>query len=244
MVADTRLSGNLDRVIEIARPTVADPEGDSIVYNVKRGGEYVSRWKTYSHDVDGNTIRLRLELGSNADFEEAVGVFPAGTDVYYKEPDGTEIRYAISRFHAAGDAFDYSPEVSANGQAATFQYAEDYEFVPGINQAASGAAVVVAELDRAFEWPEGNIRVVELSVGYASTPARDLFAEETRQAWARLERQEFTADGRETEWTIADPEIAVGDIILYSGRRLTVTEIEDIERSYTKTVTAIFEKDA
>ena len=33
MVTDTSLSGNLDRVIEIVRPSVADPEGDNIVYS-------------------------------------------------------------------------------------------------------------------------------------------------------------------------------------------------------------------
>ena len=35
---DPRLSGKLDRVIGIARPTVADPEGDNIVYGVRRAG--------------------------------------------------------------------------------------------------------------------------------------------------------------------------------------------------------------
>ena len=55
MVAlDPRLSGKLDRVIGIARPKVADPEGDGVVYGVRRDAELVKKWQTYGHEVAGN----------------------------------------------------------------------------------------------------------------------------------------------------------------------------------------------
>ena len=243
MAAETRLSGNLDRVIEIARPSVADPEGDNIVYSVKRGPDLVERWRVFPHEAEGNTIRLRLDLGLNAEFTAAEGVFPAGTDVFFETEDGKEQRYTITRFLSGEDAFDYSPEISVDGQTATFLYSEDLAFVPGINQAAAGAAFVVAELDRPLVPPGPNVRTVEVSVGYGSTPAKDLFAEDTRKAWARLEEQRITPEGRETEWTIADPEIATGDLILYGGQRLAVREVEGIERSHVRQVTAVLEAD-
>ena len=96
MVAlDPRLSGKLDRVLEIARPRVADPENDGIVYSVKRGGEIVKNWQAYGHEMAGNTIRLRLDLGLNQEFAAAVGVFPVGTQIFYRQEDGTEDRYTI-----------------------------------------------------------------------------------------------------------------------------------------------------
>ena len=244
MVAETRLSGNLDRVIEIARSAVADPEGDNIVYSVKRGGELVKKWRVFPHEAEGNSVTFRVTLGLNSDFAAAEGVFPAGTDVFFEEENGEEQRYTIRRFNGSQDAFDYCPEVSEDGQTATFKYSEDLEFVPGINQAASGNAFVVAELDKPFVPPGPNVRTVEVSVGYRSTPGKDLFAEDTRTAWARLEDQKITEDGRETEWTVADPEIAPGDLILFGGRRLTVREVEGIERSFVKTVTAVLEQEA
>ena len=242
MVAlDLRLSGTLDRVIDIARPTVADPESDGIVYTVKRGGELVEKWKMYGHEAEGNTICLRLDLGLNAEFAEAVGVFPVGTDLFFRDAAGEEHRYTVRRFLPGDDAFDYCPEISADGETATFRYSDNLEFVPGINQKAAGATFVVAELDRAFDWPTGNVRVVELKAGYSSTPARDLFAEPTRRAWARLEEQQITPDGRETAWLVADAEITTGDVILFGGYRLTVSEVEGIERSHVREVKAVLE---
>ena len=241
MVAiDPRLSGKLDQVIEIARPRVADPEGDGVVYSVKRG-ELVERWRLFGHEIEGNNIRLRIDLGLNADFVAAKGIFPAGTDIYYATEAGEQERYTIRRFHPSDDAFDYSPEIAEDGQTATFSYSPDLEFVPGINQAAAGAAYLVAELDKPFVWPGPNIRVVEVSAGYRSTPAQDLFAEDSRKAWARLENNRVTPDGREVEWIIADREIDTGDIILYGGHRLTVREVEGIERSHVRQVTAVLE---
>lgn len=243
MVAlDPRFSGKLDRVIEIVRPTVADPESDGVVYSVKRAGELVKKWKLYPHEAEGNTVRLRLDLGSGSDFAAAEGILPAGTDLFFEDEVGTEHRYTIARFHSSTDPFDYSPEVSANGQIATFRYAEDLSFVPGINQAAAGAAFVVVGLNRAFVSPGQNIRTVEVEAGYSSTPAQDLFAEPTRKAWARLEEQRITPDGRETEWIVADADIAPGDLILFSGRRLTVRDAEGIERSHVRQVMAVLEE--
>ena len=96
MVAlDPRLSGKLDRILQIARPRVADPENDGIVYSVKRGGEIVKSWQAYGHEMAGNTIRLRLDLGLNQDFAAAVGVFPIGTQIFYRQEDGTEDRYTV-----------------------------------------------------------------------------------------------------------------------------------------------------
>ena len=83
---------------------------------------------------------------------------------------------------------------------------------------------------------------MEVEAGYSSTPAQDLFAEPTRKAWARLEEQRITPDGRETEWIVADADIAPGDLILFSGRRLTVRDAEGIERSHVRQVMAVLEE--
>ena len=83
------LSGKLDRTIGIARPTVADPEGDNIVYGVRREGELVKKWQTYGHEVAGNMIPLRLDLGLNAEFLPVEGIFPASTDLFFETEAGT-----------------------------------------------------------------------------------------------------------------------------------------------------------
>ncbi len=244
MVAlNPRLSGTPDRVIEIVRPTVADPEQDGVIYGVKRGGKIVKSWQVYGHETGGNVIRLRLDLGLNQDFAEAVGTFPAGTDIFFETEDGLEHRYTIRAFHPAEDVFDYTPAVRPDGQVAEFQYAEDLAFVPGVNQRAAGAAYVVAELDRPFDWPEPNIRIIKVDVGYPDTPARDLYSEPSRKAWARLEINRITPEGRETEWTVSDPNIEIGDLILYSGLRFAVREIEGTDRSDVRQVRAIIEAD-
>ena len=239
MVAlDPRLSGKLDRVIGIARPTVADPEGDNIVYSVRRDAELVTKWQTYGHEVGGSSIKLRLSLGLNSEFSPVEGTLPAGTDLFFETEAGEEQRYTIVRFHPGADPFDYCPEVSPDGQSATFSYSDDLEYVPGVNQKAAGAAFVVAELDRAFVWPSPGLRSIILTAGYSSARNGGLFVEEARQVWGRLEDNRITPDGRTTEWTIADTEIEVGDIIVYGGQRLTVEATETIDRSQTKTVTA------
>ena len=236
---DPRLSGKLDRVIGIARPTVADPEGDNIVYGVRRAGELVQKWQTYGHEVAGNMIPLRLDLGLNQEFSPVEGIFPAGTDLFFFETeDGSEERYRIVRFHPGSDAFDYCPEIAPDGQSATFHYSPDLEFIPGVNQRAAGATFVTVELDRAFVWPSPGLRSVLLTAGYSNARDGGLFVEEARQVWGRLEDSRVTPDGRSTEWTIADTEIEVGDIIVYGGQRLTVEATETIDRSQTKTVTA------
>ena len=107
-----------------------------------------------------------------------------------------------------------------------------------MNQKAAGAAFAVVTLDRPFAWPSPGLRSVILTAGYSTARDGGLFVEEARQSWARLEDNRITEDGRTTEWTVADSEIAVGDIILYGGQRLTVEATETIDRSQTKTVTA------
>ena len=244
MVAlDPRLSGKLDRVLEIARPRVADPENDGIVYSVKRGGEIVKSWQAYGHEIAGNTIRLRLDLGLNQEFVAAVGVFPIGTDIFYRREDGTEDRYAITGFVPTEDPFDYAPAIAILGKTVEFHYSEDLQFAPGLNQRATGSAFLVCELDRPFLWPDPHVRSIIVDVGYSTTPARDLFAEDTRQVWGRLENNRVSETGRELEWTIGDPDIQIGDIIVYEGLRLTVREIEGIDRSDVRQVTAVLEAD-
>lgn len=208
------LSGKLDRTIGIARPTVADPEGDNIVYSVRREGELVMKWKVFGHEVAGNTIPVRLDLGLNQEFSPVEGTLPAGTDLFFETEAGDEQRYTIIAFHPGSDAFDYCPEIAPDGQTAEFSYSPDLEYVPGVNQKAAGAAFVVAELDRAFAWPSPGLRSVILTAGYSSARNGGLFVEEARQVWARLEDSRVTPDGRTTEWTIADTEIEVGDIIV------------------------------
>ena len=244
MVAlDPRLSGKLDRVIEIVRPYVADPEGDGIVYSVKRDGELVKSWQVYGHEMAGNTIRLRLDLGLNQDFAAATGKFPIGTQIYYTTEDGTEDRYTITGFVPTEDPFDYAPAIAILGNSAEFHYSEDLEYAPGLNQKATGSAFVVCQLDRPFDWPTGNVRSIYVDVGYSTTPARDLYAEDTRQVWARLENNRVTETGRELEWTIADPDIAVGDVLVYIGLRFIVQTVEGIDRSDVRQVTAVLEVD-
>ena len=239
MVAlDPRLSGKLDRVIGIARPTVADPEGDGILYSVRRTGELVKKWQIFGHEAEGSSIRLRLDLGLNAEFSPVEGTLPAGTDLFFETEDGSEERYTIVRFHPGADAFDYCPEIAPDGQSATFHYSDDLEYVPGVNQKAAGAAFVVAELDRHFVWPSPVLRSIILTAGYSTARNGGLFVEEARQVWARMEDNRITPDGRSTEWTVADAEIAAGDIIVYGGQRLTVQEVEGIDRSPVKRVVA------
>ena len=186
----------------------------------------------------GTSIRLRLDLGLNAEFLPVEGIFPAGTDLFFETEDGSEERYTIVRFHPGADPFDYCPEVSPDGQSATFHYSDDLEYVPGVNQKAAGAAFVVVELDKPFVWPSPGLRSIILTAGYSSARDGGLFVEEARQVWARMEDNRITPDGRSTEWTVADAEIAAGDIIVYGGQRLTVQEVEGIDRSPVKRVTA------
>ena len=116
MVAlDPRLSGKLDRVIGIARPKVADPESDGVVYSVRRDAELVKRWQIFGHEAEGSSIKLRLDLGLNAEFSPVEGIFPAGTDLFFETEAGSEERYTIIAFHPGSDAFDYCPEVSPMG---------------------------------------------------------------------------------------------------------------------------------
>ena len=130
-------SGKLDQVIEIVRPTVVDPEGDDIVYSVKRGGDLVKSWQVYGHEMAGNVIPLRLALGQLEDFAAATGVLPVGTNVFYEDEDGQEQRYRITAFIPTTDPFDYSPTISIGGQSAEFHYSPDLEFAPGLNQRAN-----------------------------------------------------------------------------------------------------------
>ena len=244
MVAlNPRLSGKLDRIIEIARPHVADPDGDGVTYSVRRSGDLVTSWQAYGHEVIGNTIRLRLDLGLNQDFEAATGSFPTGTQIFYTTEDGAEDRYTITGFVPTEDPFDYAPAIAILGNSAEFHYSDDLQFAPGLNQKATGSAFVVAELDRAFDWPTGNVRSIYVDVGYSTTPARDLFAEDTRKAWARLENNRVSETGRELEWSVGDPDIAVGDMIVYEGLRLAVSEVQGIDRSDVRQVTAVLEAD-
>ena len=235
---DPRLSGKLDRVIGVSRPIIVDPEGDGILYSVRRTGELVKKWQIFGHEAEGSSIRLRLDLGLNAEFSPVEGTLPAGTDLFFETEAGEEQRYSIIAFHPGADPFDYCPEVSPDGQSATFHYSDDLEYVPGVNQKAAGAAFVVAELDRPFVWPSPGLRSIILTAGYSNARDGGLFVEEARQVWGRLEDSRVTPDGRSTEWTFADTEIEVGDIIVYGGQRLTVEATETIDRSQTKTVTA------
>ena len=182
-------------------------------------------------------IPLRLDLGLNQEFSPVEGIFPA-TDLFFETEAGDEQRYTIVRFHPGSDAFDYCPEIAPDGQSATFHYSPDLEFIPGVNQRAAGATFVTVELDRAFVWPSPGLRSVLLTAGYSSARNGGLFVEEARQVWGRLEDNRITPDGRTTEWTIADTEIEVGDIIVYGGQRLTVQEVEGIDRSPVKRVVA------
>ena len=239
MVAlDPRPSGKLDQVIEIVRPTVADPEGDGVTYGVKRASDLVTNWRIYAHEISGNSITLHLDLGLGTEFEAATGVFPVGTDIFYEDEDGQEQRYTITAFIPSVDPFDYSAVVSIGGQTATFSYAEDLEFAPGLNQKATGSCFVVVELDREFQWPGSNIRTIEVGVGYQSARDGGLFEDAKRKAWARLEANRVTSDGRELELTVADDQVEVGDVILFGGARLTVTEVEAEARSEVRRVTA------
>ena len=231
-------SGKLDQVIEIVRPTVADPEGDNIVYGVRRAGDLVERWQVFGFEIDGNLIKLHLDVGLNQDFSAAVGTFPSRTDIFYRREDGAEDRYTVRRFHAVQDAFDYTPVIPADGSTATFEHSEDLVFVPGVNQAASGAISLTAELDRPFDWPEPNVRSILVSPGYAEGRQGGLKQDTKRKAWARLETNKVTADGRELEFTVADDQVEVGDVIIFGGARLTITEVEAEARSDVRRVTA------
>ena len=238
---DPRLSGKLDRVIGISRPTVADPEGDNIVYGVRRAGELVQKWQTYGHEVAREaSIRLRLDLGLNA------GILPGRRDIprrhrsiFRDRSRKTNSDIPSLRFHPGSDPFDYCPEDCPRWTVRDLPLLPRFGIhVPGVNQRAAGAAFVVVELDRAFVWPSPGLRSIILKAGYSSARNGGLFVEEARQVWGRLEDNRITPDGRTTEWTIADTEIEVGDIILYGGQRLTVEATETIDRSQTKTVTA------
>ena len=231
-------SAKLDQVIEIVRPTVVDPEGDDIVYSVKRGGDLVKSWQVYGHEMAGNVIPLWLALGQQEDFAAATGVLPVGTNVFYEDEDGQEQRYRITSFIPTQDPFDYSPTISIGGQSAEFHYSPDLEFAPGLNQRATGTAFVTVELDRPLVWPGVNIRTIEVGVGYQSARDGGLFEDTKRKAWARLEANRVTPDGRELELAVADDQIAVGDVILFGGARLTVTEVEAEARSDVRRVTA------
>ena len=235
---DPRPSGKLDQVIEIVRPTVADPEGDGVTYGVKRASDLVERWQAYGHEMAGNTIRLRLDLGLNQEFAAAVGVFPVGTQIFYRQEDGTEDRYTITGFVPTEDPFDYAPAIAILGDHVEFHYSEDLQFAPGLNQRATGSAFLVCELDRPFIWPGVNIRTIEVGVGYQSARDGGLFEDTKRKAWARLEANRVTSDGRELELTVADDQIEPGDVILFGGARLIVREVEAEARSDVRRVTA------
>ena len=235
---DPRPSGKLDQVIEIVRAAVVDPEGDDIRYSVKRSNELVTGWQVFGFEIDGNLIKLHLDVGLNQDFSAAVGTFPSRTDIFYRREDGAEDRYTVRRFHAVQDAFDYTPVISPDGSTATFEHSEDLVFVPGVNQAASGAISLTAELDRPFDWPEPNVRSILVSPGYAEGRDGGLKEDTKRKAWARLEANRVTADGRELELAVADDQVEVGDVILFGGARLIVGGVEAEARSEVRRVTA------
>ena len=231
-------SGKLDQVIEIVRPTVVDPEQDGVTYSVKRAGDLVERWQAYGHEMAGNTIRLRLDLGLNQDFAAAVGVFPIGTDIFYRREDGTEDRYTIVGFVPTEDPFDYAPAIAILGKTAEFHYSVDLQFAPGLNQRATGSAFLVCELDRAFLWPDPHVRSIIVGVGYDAGQQGGLFEDSTRKAWARLEANRVTPDGRELELAVADDQVEVGDVLIFGGARLIVGEVESEARSEVRRVTA------